>query len=75
MLGPLSLTEIVLPAACTADSLYVSTYGVAPNSNLTVSLYKNSLTSGLGCTTSAAAGCSTSGSVSLAAGDQIVVLG
>jgi hypothetical protein len=72
--GTLSLTEMVLPAACTADSLYVSTYGVAPTSNLTVTLYKNSLTSGLTCTTNAGSGCSTSGSVSLAAGDRIVYL-
>jgi hypothetical protein len=72
--GSLSLTEMVLPAACTADSLYVSTYGVAPNSNLTVTLYKNSSTAGLTCTTSAAAGCSTSGSVSLVAGDRIAYL-
>ena len=67
-------TEIVLPAACTASSLYVSTYGVIPNNNLTVTLYKNSLTSGLTCTTNAGAGCSSSGSVSLAAGDRIMYL-
>jgi hypothetical protein len=67
-----SQSDTVLPAACTVDSLYVSTYGVTPTSAFIVNLLKNGASSGLGCTATAATGCSASGSVSFAAGDRIV---